>query len=319
MSPPYVLTFEEREHFLAHGWIKITNAFTKDQAKTATKDVWTRLGMSETDKSTWEQWRVHMPNHVEFDAAEFAPRAWAAITELCGGEERLAPAARLWRDSFIVSLGTPEGEGKPVTPQQLDNFHVDGDTFVHYLDSPEQGLLVIPLFSDIEADAGGTVICPEAIPVLAKHLHDHPEGVSPRMTPRGGPDFAQEQNLDWFNAVGRGCSHFVEATGQVGDIYLLHPLMLHSASTNAKRNVRIITNPPVALSKPFCFDREDGDYSPVEQVTLRALGKTRLPGWKITAPREGVVPERVRIQERMKKEELQRLEELRAKGGVAEN
>jgi len=274
-----------------------------------TKDVWTRLGMSPTDKSTWNRLRTNMPSHATFDCAEFAPRAWAAICELSGGEERVAYDSRVWRDSLIVNLGTPEGEGKPTPPQELEGWHVDGDFFVHYLDSPEQGLLVTPLFTDIVPGGGGTVICPDAIPTIAKWLCDHPDGVSPRMVPRGQPDFTKERNLEWYNNLVRSATNFVEVTGNCGDVYILHPLMLHSASSNPLRKVRIITNPPVSLNEPFCFDREDGNYSLVERTTLRALGKDRLPGWKITGPRERIVPERVRIQERMKMEELKRLEE----------
>jgi hypothetical protein len=188
---------------------------------------------------------------------------------------------------------------------------------VHYLDSPEQGLLVIPLFTDIVPGGGGTIICPEAIPKIAQWLHDHPEGVSPRMAPRGDPDFTKEPSLERFNQLARGSTHFVEVTGSVGDVFILHPLMLHSASSNPLRKVRIITNPPISLKEPFCFDREDGQYTLVEQVTMKALGKESLPGWKIAAPREGVVPERVKRQERMKMEELKRLEEARRVQAVA--
>jgi hypothetical protein len=67
-------------------------------------------------------------------------------------------------------------------------------------------------------------------------------------------------------------SSIVEATGEVGDVFLLHPLMLHSASKNLLRKPRIITNPPVSLKEPFCFDREDPrEYSLVEQKTLSDL------------------------------------------------
>jgi hypothetical protein len=47
---------------------------------------------------------------------------------------------------------------------------VDGDFFTHFLDSPEQALLVIPLFTDIEDRAGGTMICPEGMKYVAQHL-----------------------------------------------------------------------------------------------------------------------------------------------------
>lgn len=94
--------------------------------------------------------------------------------------------------------------------------------------------------------------------------------------------------------------------------------MLHSATNNSLRNVRIITNPPVSLRAPFDFDREDPrEYSLVERATLRMLGKEEgeggLKGWKITQPREAVVPARVRIQEQMKRDELKRLEEEKKK------
>jgi hypothetical protein len=255
-----------------------------------------------------------MPHHRSFDAAEMAPRAWAAICELCGGEDRMTPDSRYWHDSLIVNLGSAENEGKPVPPQQLDGWHVDGDFFVHYLDSPEQGLLVIPLFTDIQPDGGGTFICPEAIPRVARHLHDHPEGVSPRMVPRAESDFTKERNLAWFNNVAATSTHFVEATGKTGDVYLLHPLMLHTASSNALRNVRIITNPPIHMREPFEFNRPDGKFTLVEQATLRALGKENLGDWKITWPREGVVPMRIKIQEQMKREEEARLAETRKVG-----
>lgn len=156
------------------------------------------------------------------------------------------------------------------------------------------------------------MICPEAIPKVAQHLFDHPEGVCPRMTPRGEPTFCKEVDLAWFNALASSCDNFVEATGKVGDVYLMHPLMLHSASSNALRNVRIITNPPVSLSEPFRFHREDSNYSLVEQMTRRVLNGRNLEEWKPTAPREGVVPDRIRVQEILRREEKERMAALKA-------
>ncbi|PSS00936.1 hypothetical protein BD289DRAFT_450037 [Coniella lustricola] len=350
MTPDSVLSPEQKDHFLNHGWIKIPKAFTEEQAAEMIQNVWTRLGMDPNDKSTWHTARTHMPSHRTFDAAQFAPRAWAAICELCGGENRINPSSRQWRDSLIVSLGSGAPISKhnhnqpnrpPTPPQTLQGWHVDGDFFIHYLDSPEQALLVIPLFTPIprQGGGGGTALYPAGMRAVAAHLYAHPEGVSPRMVPRGEPGFLpapagtaeQDQGkLNWFNTVasrggadGHGGDDFVEVTGDTGDVYLLHPLMLHSSTNNPLRNVRIITNPPVSLKKPFCFNRDSekkqkeedeqdedsGVYSLVERATLRMIGRERdgLQGWKITHEREKVVPERVRIQERMKQEELKRL------------
>lgn len=97
-------------------------------------------------------------------------------------------------------------------------------------------------------------------------------------------------------------------TGKVGDVILLHPLMVHSQSVNSLRHPRIITNPPVSLNEPFNFDRKDpSQYSIVEQKTIHDLGQDRLRGWKIKGGRGAVVPERLKAQERMKEQELGRL------------
>lgn len=312
-SPPAPLTEEEKEHFRQRGFIHLKNCFTAEEAHTITKDVWVRLGMDPTDKSTWTNPKINMPNHNSFSAAEFTPKAWAAICELCGGEDKIHPAARNWRDGLIVNLGSPENEGKEVIPGNLDNWHVDGDFFVHYLDSPEQALLVVPLFTDIAPGGGGTMICPEAVPKIAKHLYDHPEGVSPRMRPRTHQDFKREKDLQWFIEMAQSCSDFVEVTGSVGDVFLIHPLMLHSATTNPNRQVRIITNPPVSLNEPFELNRPDGKYSLVEETTLRALGKDGgLGEWKITGERERIVPARMKLANKMKEEETKRLEAQKA-------
>ncbi|KAF2007734.1 hypothetical protein P154DRAFT_478935 [Amniculicola lignicola CBS 123094] len=313
-NPEYALSGEQIEHFLEHGWLKLSDCFTREQADELQSTMWTRLGMDKNDMSTWHTERTNMPFFHQFPVSSFAPRAWSGICSLLGGASRVDTNASTWKDGFIVNLGTPEGHHKVIPPQSLPGWHVDGDFFVHYLDSPEQALLVIPLWSDIPQNGGGTMICPAAIPIVAQHLYSHPEGVSPRMTPGVT---VEEQGLGWFNELAKSMPDeaFVEATGVVGDVYLLHPLMLHSASNNQLRHIRVITNPPVSVKEPFSFDREDeGEYSIVERKTLRALGKERLPGWKATGERKKIVPERVRLQEEMKRMEAERLAKVKGVG-----
>lgn len=107
---------------------------------------------------------------------------------------------------------------------------------------------------------------------------------------------------------------FVEATGEVGDVFLLHPLMLHSASKNLLRIPRVITNPPVSLKEPFQLYRDDGKYSLVEQKTLNDLGMPEgLPGWKITSERKEWISRRIKRMEGMKRVEFERLAKQQAK------
>ncbi|KAJ7197365.1 hypothetical protein GGX14DRAFT_667856 [Mycena pura] len=312
-----VLSQEQKSHFLTHGFVHLHQCFSREAAAAFTSKLWTRLGMSPDDKSTWRTERTNMPSHNSVCVAEFAPKAWRAICELLGGEERISEKSRSWNDSFIVNLGV-DGQGS-VGFRELDNWHVDGDFFLHFLDSPEQALLVIPIFSDIAPGGGGTAICTDGIGVVARYLdrpqYNNPNGVTPWMDVRGTAEPTGPKRLAFCRAIGEKASaaSFHEMTGEVGDVYLLHPLMVHSATKNANRVPRVITNPPVSLKEPFQFNRRpEGGFSLVEQKTLRELGFPEgLDGWKIEGEREPFVPRRVKIQQEMKERERERLEAIR--------
>ncbi|KZT44419.1 hypothetical protein SISSUDRAFT_16157 [Sistotremastrum suecicum HHB10207 ss-3] len=304
------------------GYVVIKEAFSKEKAADWTKMVWIRLGMDPNDVSTWNKEKVHMPNHRTAALQEFAPKVWEAMTELLGGEDRIDPKSAVWNDSFIVNLGTEALSGPDVhiDPKDLDNWHVDGDFFVHFLDSPEQALLVIPLFSDIEPRGGGTFISPDGIDMIAKYLAEHPEGVLPTglsLTPSTSPYANENHHLDphyWSHLEKiRECKIFDEMTGNIGDVVLMHPLMMHSASKNLTRKQRIITNPPVSLKEPFCFNRPNkDDYSLVELKTLKALGVDSLD-FHPTTERRRVVPKRLAMQNKIMEDEKKRLAEYNAR------
>ncbi|KAI0056276.1 hypothetical protein BV25DRAFT_1864976, partial [Artomyces pyxidatus] len=310
------LTQEQVDFFMKNGYLVIKGAFSKEKSDEWTEHLWTRLGMDPNDQSTWgEKDRIHMPQHKREAVATFAPKAWDAMKDLLGGEDRVEIESGYWNDAFIVNLGAPELVGRPsVDPRDLDNWHVDGDFFVHYLDSPEQGLLVIPIFADIKPRGGGTFICPEGIDMIAQYLAQHPEGVLPTglsFTPSTSTYADKTQDPGYWSHLQeiKKCSNFVEVTGEVGDVFLLHPLMLHSASKNYLRVPRIITNPPVATREPFNFNRANPeDYSLVERKTLQALGVDKLD-FKPTTERRRIVPARVLAQNKMLEDERRRLQE----------
>ena len=124
------LNSEQVESFMQHGFLRVKNCFTREEAENYTKDVWTSLGMDPNDKSTWTAERTNMPEHKRTRVKDIAPKAWDAICEAAGGEDRVTeyPSAS-WSDGFIVNLGTPEGTGKQLHPKELENWHVDGDFF----------------------------------------------------------------------------------------------------------------------------------------------------------------------------------------------
>lgn len=149
-NPEYALTEAQKAQFLEHGFVKIEQCFSGAQAADFTANMWPRLGMSPTDKSTWTAERTNMPWHRKVAVPEFAPKAWDAMCQLLGGADRISDQDG-WGDSFIVNLGLPEynEEDELDLRNDLWGWHNDGDFFVHFLDSPQQALLVIPLWSDI--------------------------------------------------------------------------------------------------------------------------------------------------------------------------
>lgn len=138
----------------------------------------------------------------------------------------------------------------------------------------------------MEPDGGGTFLACDSVGVMARYLADHPAGVAPNDFP-----FVELKNQ---------CHDYEEATGRAGDVFLMHPLLLHSASRNATRAQRIISNPVSRLQAPMNFNRADAsDFSLVERAILGGLGVEKFDFVPIGS-REKIVPGRVLEQQKMK-------------------
>jgi hypothetical protein len=67
----------------------------------------------------------------------------------------------------------------------------------------------------------------------------------------GDPDRLEFLRSIVQNPVLASDTSFHEMTREVSDMYLLDSLVVHSATKNAMRVLRAITNPPVALKECF--------------------------------------------------------------------
>lgn len=258
----YPLSQEQIDHFIRYGFIHLNDCFSKDFADQWIAEAFVRLGYDPVDRATWEKPIIHMPNSAFVNVREFAPKAYDAICQLLGGEERIKGDVR-WGNGFIVNfhLGA-EREWVAPSPE-AGGWHKDGDFFWHFLDSPEQGLLVIVVWRDIGPRGGGTFMAPDSIKPVSEYLLANRGGIHPF-----------EGN---FGSLINQCHDFREVQGSVGDVVLMHPYMLHASSQNHSGIARFITNPPVSLREPLNFNRENpADYSPVERAVLHALGVERL-------------------------------------------
>jgi len=173
-----VLSAEQIASFVEHGYVRIPECFTREDAQPWLDEAWVRLDYDRDDPGTWVEKRVHMPSLRHVEVADFAPKVWGAACQLLGGEDRIEQPYR-WGNGFIANLGI--GADRPWEPPSASSpdWHKDGDFFRHFLDSPEQGLLTIVLWSDIEERGGGTFIAPDSVAPVARLLERHREGVLP--------------------------------------------------------------------------------------------------------------------------------------------
>ena len=198
------------------------------------------------------------------------PRAFHAQADAIGGAGRLPDAGEslAWRDAAIGNLGLPgEADWQPPASRQ-PGWHKDGWHFRHFLDSPEQGLLTVPIYSDILPRSGGTFIATDSIAPVARLLASIPAGLHPDSVQGAGyliPGLIEQ------------CTEFRELTGEAGDMALLHPFMLHRVSTNPSTRPRFIANMALVLAEPMRFSRAPDDahstYSLTELAVLNALAK----------------------------------------------
>jgi hypothetical protein len=277
------LTPADVEHFLARGYVTIPGCFNRTFAQPLIDHAFERMGYAPDDPATWTEPIRYLDHAHKFLIKDLCPRAWAAICDVLGGEDRIDPTIHRmetihfssvesfkWSDAFIVNLRY--GADEPWRPPAPDTarWHKDGSFFKHFLDSYEQALLIVLQWTDTPPKAGGTFVACDSYQRVTRFLADHPEGVTP-----GACSHLIDQ-----------CQDFLELTGQTGDLTLLHPFTLHASSPNPTGRPRFMTNPPVALKAPLDFNREDpSTFSLVERGVLHALGVERYD-FQPTAPRE---------------------------------
>ena len=256
------LTEEQIQNFLEYGFVHLTDCFDPEFAATSTSAAFARLDYQEDDPDTWEREIVHLPAEDRVLVKDFAPKVYGAMCDLLGGEDRIKQPVE-WGNGYIINfrLGA-DREWIPPSPES-GGWHKDGDFFWHFLDSPEQGLLLIVIWRDIEPKGGGTFMACDSIQPIAEYLNENRGGLHPF---EGG-----------FGKFIDECKDFRELTGKTGDVLIMHPYMLHASSQNHSGKARFITNPPVSLKEPMNFNRENPeDFSPVELAVLKALGKEKL-------------------------------------------
>lgn len=293
------LSESDARHFVEHGWVVVKGAVSKPIAEDIVACAWRELeerGIKKDDPDTWKKEpyiRTGCPPNVNIMASrgdreaarqkleirtryglppespllrDVAPRALGAQVDCVGGRERVeAPEQIQLPDSLAVNLCSDDsklGEEGWRSPQ-APGWHKDGWHYRHFLDSPQQGLLLGYIYSDLLPESGGTQMCVDSVGVVARLLARYPEGIH--------PDTVYSYIKPYMV---KECSKFAELTGEAGDLAIMHPYMIHRVAGNPSGRPRFGQFPSLKLSSPMRFSRDDqGDYSLAELVVLKELGE----------------------------------------------
>lgn len=285
-----VLSDADVGQFIERGYVLVSDCFTREVAREWSGRAFARLKWNLDEPATWEGDRIYLHTTSHVPLADFSPRLWQAVCQLLGGAGRVRESF-VW-DSFIVNLQPEDGRAWEPPSASLRGWHIDGDSFRHFLDSPENALVALFHWTDAVSHGGCTFVACDSIPVVARFLARHEGGLLPR-------EFT-------YGDLIRQCREFREVVAEAGSVLLLHPLTLHAASSNSLGVPRIITNTNIQLREPKVLQRPHAaDYSPVERAILRGLGVERYD-FRPVVPREQFTSPRVLEARRMRGEGLRR-------------
>jgi len=268
------LSREEVAHFIEHGFVRLDGCVSRDVV-----DAWVARvrARAESDPRRWLQFdasRVPVPpERVDFDdpsslpadtvivlgaeatrVEQLSPRLWGAVCDLLGED---AVRTRELSDHVIVRV--PWSGPTPPLEHRRRGWHIDDPSTATRLDGITNGLVGLLLLSDLEPDGGATWIAPESVGHVARLIASHPAGVD-LVDASVGPGIVSR------------CTRLVECTGRAGDVYLVHPLMVHCGSMDLRKTLRWLSKPNFALRAPLDPLRRDAaQRSPVEEAIVRAL------------------------------------------------
>ena len=250
------------DRLLEDGFVAVEGALEPSFCELVVADAFDRMGVVENDPTTWPAGVTHLPVVRNWDLDQVAPAAAAVLDELVGG--RSAVAFSGVQDNLIVNMPDPDATWRSPTQQARSGrgWHKDGDWFRHFLDSPEQALLGIVFWRDVEPTQGATYVAVDSIAPVAALLARHPEGLDPGQVTANVP------------SIVANCRNVRVLPGRQGTIVWAHPFLLHTASVNDGGPPRLISNTSVMLRQPMRFGHSA--LTPVERSIVAALGVDRL-------------------------------------------
>jgi hypothetical protein len=248
------------DQFIRDGYLKVENAFSRDLAAEGRAILWRDTRCDPTDPRTWTRPVIRLGNYHDapFVKAANTPHLRKAFDTLVGRGK--------WQRRG--SLGTFPVRFPSVQIPDDTGWHVDPSydyAQAHFMEwranvfSKGRALLMLFLFSDIGEDDAPTRLR------VGSHLD-----IARRLAPAGEAGLTlRELAADGFEETAH-CTE-ASATGDAGSVYLCHPFLVHAAQAHRGTRPRFMAQPPLLSCEPLRLQRDDEEYSPVEQAIRLAL------------------------------------------------
>lgn len=233
------------EHFNEHGWVCVAHAFWPEEAAAMREAVWRALADAGIRRDEPSTWTIERPTHLQGLKDDPVFRAvgseaiLAAIDIILDGRDYDAP--KNWGAVFVAFPGK-DSWGIPASGWHIDALYTSGLM-------PPGGVKTIALFGDVAPEAGGTQILGGSHRLVHRWFKENPpppgaRGADMRKLLQSHPYIRdlhtigdEEERIARFmgreEVIDDIPLRVVECTGSAGDVYLLHPLLLHVAATNA--------------------------------------------------------------------------------------
>jgi hypothetical protein len=249
------LTQQQIDAFVADGFVRLDGAVPTPIARRCRDELWRATGYDAKDPATWADTLVRIDSLATppFRKAATTPELHEAFDQLVG-RGRWLPRTGL--GTFPLRF-PGSGEAKEAGWHLEASFTGPDSSLRANLRSRGRALLMLFLFSDVGPDDAPTLIRVGSHLDVPPHLHSY------------GDD--GREWMDLCNAVvpASATRPIALATGGLGDVYLCHPFLIHSAQEHRGRTTRFMAQPPLLPTQDL--DLAEVPPSPVAQAVLDGL------------------------------------------------
>jgi len=258
-EPSRPLSPAEVEQFVADGFVRLEGAFPVEVADECRALLWAQIramtGADPDDPATWTRpvVRIDGRGDAPFQAAATTPRLHGAFDQLVGPG---GWAPRQGLGTFPIRFPHPDDPGD--AGWHVEGSFADPDDPGRYrlnLRSRGRALLMLFLFSEVgEADAPTRVR-------VGSHLD-----AARLLAPHGD---AGAEFVAFAGEAAPATEHrpTALATGSPGDVYLVHPFLVHAAQPHHGSAPRFMAQPPLVPTGDLDLDSPN----PVAEAIRRGL------------------------------------------------